>query len=97
MPHYKDGSPATVGDFVRGIPYNTKNEKGEPREICGLLVSITEDQNQCNCMIAFVEELDLNLVTGISHVLALRRPVGDVRTYSIRTDYGETKAFEKIS
>lgn len=96
MPHYKDGTEAKVGDFVRGATYNIKDSKGEPREICGTLISITPGQDACNCMVAFVEELDLESVYSNVPVIALRRPVGDVRTYTIRTDYGEVKAFEKV-
>jgi hypothetical protein len=96
MPHYKDGSEAKVGDFVRGVPYNVKDSQGEPREVCGTLISITPGQDACNCMVAFVEELDLNQVYGATGAIALRRPAGDVRTYTIRTDYGQADAFEKI-
>lgn len=49
MPHYADGTPANVGDFVKGKPYNTDHE------IVGTLVQITEGTASCNCIVAFVE------------------------------------------
>lgn len=50
MPHYKDGTPAEIGDNVKGIPYNTKG-----KEVVGTLIQITEDSQSCNCIVAFVE------------------------------------------
>jgi hypothetical protein len=50
MPHYADGTPAEVGDKVKGIPYNTKG-----KEVVGTLIQITEDTDSCNCIVAFVD------------------------------------------
>ena len=47
MPYYKDGTPAAVGDCVKGKPYNLDHE------IIGTLVQITED----NCIVALAVPL----------------------------------------
>lgn len=110
MPHYKDGTPAEVGDFVKGKPYNT------PNEIVGQIVQITEGTESCNCIVAFtaVTALDIPapqlysvqpLLQGISLVRRKggRIPVdgsGDQAQELIhlasKCDYGEVKAFTKI-
>lgn len=97
MPHYKDGAPATVGDFVRGTPYNTKDAQGNPREIAGTLISITPGAEQCNCIVAFVEKADdhQTIYGTTPAALATTQQGGNVLVL-LKTDYGETKAFEKI-
>jgi hypothetical protein len=76
MPHYKDGTPAEVGDFVKGKPYNTGHE------IVGTVVQITEGTDSCNCIVAFAEAAltDLPLAkfydAGFSVPAYIRRPVG---------------------
>lgn len=50
MPHYKDGTPAEIGDHVKGVPYNNGG-----KEIVGTLVQITEGTDACNCIVAFVK------------------------------------------
>lgn len=49
MPHYKDGTPAQVGDFVVGKPYNTDHV------IAGTLISISPGVDSCNCMVQFAQ------------------------------------------
>ena len=48
MPHYKDGTEATIGDQVFGKLYNT------PGLRAGTIVSITPGVDSCNCMVEFV-------------------------------------------
>ena len=47
MPHYKDGSPAELGDLVRGKPYNT------PFEVIGLVVSIRPGTDTCDLTVEY--------------------------------------------
>jgi hypothetical protein len=47
VPHYADGTPAAVGDKVRGTVYNN------PGEIEGVIVAITSEGEACNCKVVF--------------------------------------------
>lgn len=109
MPHYKDGTPAEVGDFVKGKPYNTDHD------IVGTVIQITEGTDTCNCVVAFAEIFcpcplafsDFEKV-GVKPPLYLTRPTGGRVTQGAgyapleqvvilpRFDYGELKAFEKV-
>jgi hypothetical protein len=110
MPHYKDGTPAEVGDFVKGKPYNTDHE------VVGTLVQITEGTESCNCIVAFAEPRITPLPVqdfygaGLPVPTHLRRVVGgriphngpqpqDYENVLVlpKTDYGEVKAFTKIT
>ena len=46
MPHYKDGTLATIGDVVHGKGYNV------PYEITGVVVAIDPAHENCNVMVA---------------------------------------------
>jgi hypothetical protein len=89
VPHYKDGRPAFVGDFVKGKPYNTNHE------VVGEVVSITPSTETCNCQVAFVERFPLELFYG-GPAIVLRNATGELTFLGLKVDYGETKAFEKI-
>lgn len=77
MPHYKDGTPAEVGDVVKGKGYNVKHE------IIGKVVAV-KPSDSCNL-----------------EVECVARPFGGMadekRDAKLLTEYGETKAFEKIA
>lgn len=107
MPHYKDGTPAEVGDFVKGKPYNT------PNEVVGTLVQITEDTDSCNCIVAFVDPAITSLpIYDIQKeqiplpTVLTRRKGGRVKMQDsgeqehvllrAKYDYGEFRAFTKI-
>jgi len=90
MPHYKDGTPAQIGDLVKGKPYNT------PREIVGQMISITPGSESCNCLIAFVEVLSGGFPVGPLSAYVAQGSDGRKVLVIPRTDYGETKAFEKV-
>ena len=96
MPHYKDGTEAKVGDVVKGKPYNT------PCEVVGTVVQITPGSESCNLVVAFthVERIsteEQNTLAkhahGVRHVFISRD--GPMLVLG-KTDYGETKAFEKL-
>lgn len=48
MPHYKDGTPARVGDRVRGRGYNIK------AEVEGYVLKIDPSQKTCNLTVGLV-------------------------------------------
>ena len=91
MPHYRDGTAAEVGDLVKGKPYNTR------REIVGEVFSIREGTESCNCEVAFVERVHPEDPSFRGEVLKhTRNAAGDNVFLTVKTEYGETKAFEKL-
>ena len=95
MPHYKDGTQAEIGDFVKGKPYNT------PHEVAGTLVSITQTHRSdtCNCIIAFIKEqvIDENYYPeGEKPIQAIRCNDGIMRFFKMVMDWGQVNDFEKI-
>lgn len=52
MPHYKDGTPAQIGDIVKGTVYN----EGRGQPVVGTMVSITPGTDSCNCSVAFLRD-----------------------------------------
>lgn len=92
MPHYADGTPAQIGDKVKGKPYNTAHE------VVGEIVSITIGSEVCNCEVVFVELSDPPSVlqSGDISFFAIRRLDGKFLAAKVKTDYGETRAFTKI-
>ena len=48
MPHYKDGTPAKVGDIVVGKGYNQKDDSGELATIAAIVVGISPGSDSCN-------------------------------------------------
>ena len=62
MPHYADGTPAAVGDRVKGTVYNN------PGEIEGVIVAITSEADACNCKVIFA-----NLVEDYTAVADLQK------------------------
>jgi hypothetical protein len=110
MPHYKDGTPAEIGDYVKGVPYNTKG-----KEVVGTLIQITEGTDSCNCIVAFVDPVVLDV--PVEHLYKLpnsmlgpifyRRKGGRIKqgdsdqtneglNIVAKYDYGAVKDFVKI-
>ncbi len=58
MPHYKDGTPAHVGDVVRGIGYNLK-DGDRPREFVGTVVGVVPTSATCNIQVAHIKTVQL--------------------------------------
>jgi hypothetical protein len=91
MAHYKDGSPARVGDLVKGKPYNTHHE------VVGEVVSIIPGTETCNCQVVFVERYQPEALSFYGRsVIVFRNATGELIFFGLQVDYGETKAFEKI-
>jgi hypothetical protein len=108
MPHYKDGTPAEIGDFVKGVPYNNGG-----KEIVGTMVQITEGTESCNCIVAFVDPAATSLPIyelqqaniALPPVLT-RRKGGRIRETDpgeqehlllrAKFDYGAVKDFTKV-
>jgi hypothetical protein len=91
MAHYKDGSPARVGDLVKGKPYNTHHE------VVGEVVSISPGREICNCQVAFVERFEPEAPSFYAKsVIVPGNATGELIILGVRVEAGETKAFEKI-
>ena len=98
MPHYADGTPAEVGDLVRGKTYNYATE------VVGTVIHISPGTEQCNCQVAFCD-----VRPAESLLAAYGGPIGafvssvstgeGVKQVAVvpRVDYGETKAFSLVS
>ncbi len=56
MPHYADGTPAKIGDVVKGKGYNLKDADGALREIVGNVVGIIPDSGSCNIRVMTLEQ-----------------------------------------
>ena len=52
MPHYKDGTPAKVGDVVHGRGYNVTYP------ITGVVVHVQPEQQACNLKVAHARPAD---------------------------------------
>ena len=98
MPHYSDGTPATVGDLVSGKPSNFG------RTVVGEVIQITAGDT-CNCIVAFVDAVEIpNKLNGHQALKTLSTTRNNAEghpeqvTYALipSYDYGETKAFTKV-
>ncbi len=99
MPHYKDGSPAAVGDLVKGIGYNVKDKDGKLATIVGTVVGIVPNADACNVRIAhvLVEQGPFSSLT-VENGLMYKHDSADAGLRCrVNIEYGETKAFEKIA
>jgi len=106
MPHYKDGTPAKVGDVVRGKGYNVKGPDGQLKEITGVVVHINPGSESCNLQVEFVEISrmpdgfswpDLKLFRLWEGVRIMNDAGGGHSIVTRGMDYGETAHFEKIA
>lgn len=89
MPHYADGTEAKRGDHVQGKPYNT------PHEVTGVVVGVIPGSEACNVRVAFARPRkpgDIRVVNISGY-----DPTGAEHNVAIDVDYGETKAFRKIT
>jgi len=88
MPHYKNGTPAGVGDIVKGKGYNV------PHEIIGKVLEIVEGSDACNLHIACVskESMVLKAVP-----LDPSSPLVSYSEVRATIEYGQADAFEKIA
>lgn len=88
--HYKDGTPAAIGDKVKGKPYNTIGE------VVGEMVSITPGSDSCNCIVAFVEVFDLDKIPFNMPGMLIQGADMVKRFAVLRQDYGQCSDFLKI-
>lgn len=86
MPHYRDGTPAKIGDVVKGRGYNV------PHEIIGKVVNVREGDS-CTLSVAYVGE-NCPLIAPLGTDPAM--PHSGVRAQA-DIEYGDTKGFEKIA
>jgi len=88
--HYKDGTPAAIGDVVKGKPYNT------PNEVVGTMVYIKAGLETCNCRVAFLELVEVINVLDHQQLIAIKGADGISRAIITRIDYGQCSDFLKI-
>lgn len=51
-PRYRDGTPAAVGDHVRGIGYNFRGTDRRPAVITGVVVALQSEEPSSNITVA---------------------------------------------
>lgn len=87
MPHYKDGTQARVGDIVRGKGYNVKDEKGNLKEIVGIVLSINPNVKACNLTLIIPHDAFGQFSSGSKYGAMILGA----------TEYGQTDHFEKVT
>lgn len=96
--HYKDGTEAQVGDYVKGVPYNTGGEV-----VVGRITHLTAGTDSCNLQLLYVEEQITDrygwftafyTATGVSQ-LGSYDP-SPVRPFILKLDYGQCNHFELV-
>ncbi len=88
MPHYKNGTPAGVGDIVKGKGFNI------PHEIIGKVLEIVEGSDACNLHVACVTRESMILKPDPTDALGSQINYTEVRA---TLEYGQADAFEKIA
>jgi hypothetical protein len=87
MPHYKSGTPAAIGDIVKGRGYNI------PHEIIGKVLAINQDSDTCNLTVACVAKESVVLKNDVAGSPGMTIHYTEVRA---TIEYGQADAFEKI-
>ena len=96
MPHYKDGTPAQIGDAVRGKGYNL------PDEFTGIVVNIKPGQEACNVTVLTVRNHgELSKLGAVDAFLygsnSDYRAVGSLpQLLELVFEYGQADQFEKL-
>lgn len=105
MPHYKDGTPAQVGDVVKGKGYNLRDKDKQLATIVGRVLQITPDASTCNIQVAVLMTDDLPpcfdqpfyrhyAALGLLHHAT--GPNGKKTFTRVELEYGQCDHFEKI-
>jgi hypothetical protein len=111
MPHYRDGTPAKVGDVVKGKGYNLKDKDGNLREFIGTVVGVVPSSNACNIQVAYIKTVtisteDMNALTRCYAAFERKGVLGcgpgggsdgtDRTVAVVDLEYGQCDHFEKI-
>jgi hypothetical protein len=104
MARYKDGTPAQVGDIVRGMGYNVTGPDGRLKEIVGQVISITRDAATCSLSVAFIKRkaLPADFRYPDSELFSTHRGLiivgheGEWSAIQADMEYGQADHFEKI-
>lgn len=96
--HYKDGTPAKLGDLVKGTGYNVKHE------IQGVVTGL-KAEDSCNISIAHLvpivfPQTGCLVGTGSSTEIGpdnVKKYVTTSALLTINTEYGEAKNFELVN
>lgn len=98
--HYKDGTPAQIGDYVKGTGYNLKTQDGKLKVFVGRVVGLTPGSASCNIQVAHLQAIAFN--TGAERpATSFFIPKGVVSqdgTFGVIADreYGQCDAFELV-
>lgn len=88
MPHYSDGTPARIGDKVRGVPYNNNGQ-----EVVGIVAGLVPNTDACNLRVVFHRLVDPSK-SSANHLYCYRHNYGEPPLFFETTfDYGAVKDF----
>jgi len=87
MSHYKNGTPAKVGDLVVGPVYNTKGP------VAGTITSISPGMDACNCKVRFIALVPISEATE-DHPAGLLD--ANVPSMAVRLVDGVLPPFERV-
>lgn len=98
MPHYADGTPAKVGDVVKGKGYNLKGPDGQLREIVGNVVGIVPDSGSCNIRVVVQNQstVPFDLVKPAGTYEYVHEHGQPKQLLSPELEYGQCDHFQKI-
>ena len=97
--HYKDGTPAMLGDTVRGKGYNLE------REIQGVVLHLDKRSETCNIIVGYVYFAPIFQNGQVFRHAHLVNPdalhaadyITESASCAIGEEYGETKNFELVA
>jgi hypothetical protein len=92
MPHYADGTPANVGDVVKGKGYNAKDQQGNLKEIIGVVAHVMPGSTACNIQVMH----DIRpLPEGAAQHVTVNAFVIHGRLWEAKLEYGQCDHFVK--
>ena len=96
MPHYKDGTPARIGDIAFGRGYNETKDKGA----CGTVTAIRAGES-CNMNLTYLTLVDMDKISAGQAFTAVDVEVepGVFKRMAavVRTEYGAIQEFVKVN
>jgi hypothetical protein len=96
--HYKDGTPAQLGDVVKGKGYNIKGADGQPAEIVGQVAHLSAGATTCNLKIVRIKSIKLgDDFRGPNFELFSPKCVIESGVaYVVESEYGQVDHFELV-
>lgn len=96
--HYRDGTPARVGDRVRGTGYNVKGPDGKPEPFDGIVVGLTPGSATCNVEVAYLRSYGMSSAQGVRYESGPGSYIAPKGTLlvGVGIEYGQADAFDYV-